>query len=652
MNGSQPFELSRRFGEEHRRRRQLAKENEAKNRERMLYSLKETPMPKIIPNISTAKGLNCTTCVTTKANKLAYEIHLRRHLVNALEEESKYPKNVSWSLKCFGWFIHKFLPKAVTSLLIHPGQLEIIKNVHKKHPGAPIIFLLNNKSFMDHLLMKFVLVSNGVASPLLVIEDELNSVRGVGFLMRKLGINSNNEKLHENLLKGENLQIFLQGGNGPAQLRTVVNLVEDGSIPEVLLVPVSVAYEKENVQELAEGQFSALPTFSSVYRRIWDTLKLHFGIIRLNFNEPYTATQWINTLKARDIQTEPSKQITQHAFQDNQQTSVLMSTNVVAFLLLNRFTHGATKEELTTSLNSLRESLRREYCFKENSEKVVQHALKLFGPNLIIQQQLEKEIVYRPNLKLPFVAELVSYAKPIRAHYALQSVVAASARHLFNSLGYLRNMELVKVSGEFCDLLSAEFVLCKPCQDLEYLINDAINELVMKEILIVKARSYTDDEQRARRYAQHLEDDERFSDGNGEEERPAQMDESELVEINTDKHEEMSNLIILLSPVLLTYQGVAECLFNLMDALSMSENAFLTLCMKTLSNSVVAGTCEFAESISLESVKCCLEIFIKWEIVEVSYTNDTKMVSLSSRFQTVKSLEVVFEQIDRFVHFH
>lgn len=636
--------LTNRFGAEHRRRRQLNKEKECENRERMLYCLKETPMPKILPNFKTAGGLNCTTCVIRHEKRLDFDINLRRTLVDVLEEKPFYPQNITWALRCMNWFIRKFLPNAVTSLLVHPGQITTIKTACMDHPEATIIFLLNNKCLMDHLLMKFVLINNGISSPFVIMEDDLHSVFGVNFLMRKLGIISNNEKFQQLLLGGENMQIFLNYDQGPAQIKTVVKLVEDKSIPEVLIVPVSIAYEKENFQELTEGKFAAKPTFLSVYHRLWNTLKLNFGMIHFNFNEPYLATQWIQALKDKNASADLSKQITQHAFQDNQQTISIMSTNVIAFLLLNRYTHGATKGELIMSLDQLRHTLRRDYCFVEDSATVVDHALELFAPNLIHMELDENEqILFAPNLKLPYVAELVSYCKPLRNHFALQSIVATAALDLYNTYGYMQNMELMASAIELCDLLSEEIVLCKPCQNLEYLINDAIHELVLKDIF--KEKTYTEDERRGRSMFRDLEG---FSD---DDEYTPRV-ESEFIKINIEEQESMNQIILLLSPILVTYLDVAECVFQLLDVLAMSENEFLTLCMQTISTNVANGKYEFAVSISLDSVKCCLNTLIKRNIIEVNISpNGIKMVSLGLQYQNVKSIQNLYNQIDRFVLF-
>ena len=65
----------------------------------------------------------------------------------------------------------------------------------------------------------------------------------------------------------------------------------DGTIDDALLVPVSVNYEKlvdGNFVREQLGQPKEMETFGAAMRAIWHVLNSDFGMIRIDFNQPFS----------------------------------------------------------------------------------------------------------------------------------------------------------------------------------------------------------------------------------------------------------------------------------------------------------------------------------------------------------------------------
>lgn len=74
-------------------------------------------------------------------------------------------------------------------------------------------------------------------------------------------------------------------------LSVFVDAYMDGSIEDALLVPVSINYERivdGNFVREQLGQPKQMETFSSAVSSIWSALTSHYGIMRVDFNQPFS----------------------------------------------------------------------------------------------------------------------------------------------------------------------------------------------------------------------------------------------------------------------------------------------------------------------------------------------------------------------------
>lgn len=151
-------------------------------------------------------------------------------------------------------------------------------------------------------------------------------------------------------------------------LSVIIDAFMDGTIPDALLVPVSVNYERlvdGNFVREQLGQRKNPETFKSAVTAIWETLNSNFGQMRIDFNEPFSLSELVKSLNKSSVEThypphmrqlkhKPSTSslfgtdvvqeehrilvdsIARHVVYDCSSATAVMSTNAFAYLLLTR----------------------------------------------------------------------------------------------------------------------------------------------------------------------------------------------------------------------------------------------------------------------------------------------------------------------------
>lgn len=74
-------------------------------------------------------------------------------------------------------------------------------------------------------------------------------------------------------------------------LSVVVESFLDGTVEDALLVPVSVNYEKlvdGNFIREQLGENKQMETFGNAIRGIWHVLNSNYGMMRIDFNQPFS----------------------------------------------------------------------------------------------------------------------------------------------------------------------------------------------------------------------------------------------------------------------------------------------------------------------------------------------------------------------------
>lgn len=168
-------------------------------------------------------------------------------------------------------------------------------------------------------------------------------------------------------------------------LSVIVDAFMDNTISDALLVPVSVNYERlvdGNFVREQLGQKKQPETFRSAISAIWQIVHSRFGLMRIDFNEPFSIRELVKSfdkftqnneamalrfgahvpvvpvnvdpMAARRLQHNPSSSslygtdivreeqrslvdsIARHVVYDCASATTVMTTNAVAFLMLTR----------------------------------------------------------------------------------------------------------------------------------------------------------------------------------------------------------------------------------------------------------------------------------------------------------------------------
>ncbi|XP_055616863.1 glycerol-3-phosphate acyltransferase 1, mitochondrial isoform X2 [Toxorhynchites rutilus septentrionalis] len=640
-------------------------------------------------------------------------------------------------LRITSWVLYKLLPCFISGVAAHPGQVEMIKRAIEKNPDAPLIFLPLHRSHLDYIMVSFILLNNDIKCPLVAGGNNMNiplfgsilRYDGAFFIKRKIDPLTGKKDhvyraiLHTYLQKcltaGHNVEFFIEGGRTrtgkPCMpksgiLSVIVDAFNDKSISDALLVPVSINYEKlvdGNFVREQLGQKKVPESFSSAVSAIVNVLKARYGLMRIDFNEPFSLSELVKSLRSttelqysfnpemRSLQHKPSssslfgtdvvqedqelrtlvEKIARHVVYDCAKATSVMTTNALAFLLLNRFRDGAPLSILTEALDELRDILSsssRDLGFTGTSEDVIRYAVDILGPGLVTIEKRGVQQFVKPITIVPNVIELSYYSNSLAPHFALDSVLITCAvlmkreaeqklleQKLPTEEVSVGRQHLFDTSMDLCDLLMYEFILSKPCQKLETLLQDSFDQLCMRDLLAQQEIEYTEEEHIARRLAARLEledlddgvsEDDYFSDSasnNGHQQQRVVDDIP--VYLPAEKHCDRIVLQSVLAPFTSSYAAVVFCLNKLVGGNSMVEAEFIKLCIKEITTRVELGECKYGESISIDSVRNCLKVLEKRSNIEITNNSGVRIVSLAAEFDSTAEVLSIIQSVEKFV---
>lgn len=637
-------------------------------------------------------------------------------------------------LRLTSWVLYKLLPCFISGVAAHPGQLDMIRRAIAKNPDAPLIFLPLHRSHLDYIMVSFILLNNDIRCPLVAGGDNLripvfgNILRydGAFFIKRKIDpVTGKKDHVYRSILHtylqkcltaGHNIEFFIEGGRTrtgkPCMpksgiLSVIVDAFNDKSIEDALIVPVSINYEKlvdGNFVREQLGQKKVPESFSSAAAAIMKVLKARYGLMRIDFNEPFSLSELVKSLRKseaqfnygpelRRLQHKPSSSslfgtdvvqeeqelrtlvdnIARHVVYDCAKATSVMTTNALGFLLLNRFRDGAPLSILTEALDELRSILSgasRDLGFTGTSEDVIKYAADLLGPGLVTMEKRGTQLFIKPVTMVPNVIELAYYSNSLIPHFAMDSIVITCAALLRREAEQrlqeqqqptddvsIGRQQLFRACLEFCDVLMYEFIMSKPCQSLETLLQDCFDKLCIRELLAQPEVEYTQEQHIARRLAARLEledlddgvsEDDYFSE-DGTIDHPDQQEDDIRVYLPAEKHCDRIVLQSVLAPFTSTYAAVAFCLNNLVGGNSMVEGEFIKLCIKEITTRVELGECKYGESISTDSVRNCLKVLEKRSNIEISNNSGVRIVSLAPIYDSTLEVQSIIQSMEKFV---
>ncbi|XP_037027225.1 glycerol-3-phosphate acyltransferase 1, mitochondrial isoform X2 [Bradysia coprophila] len=646
------------------------------------------------------------------------------YYVEMLRKHEKRAKRLIWDmrsklsdvmLRITSWVLYKLLPCFLSGVVAHPAQVEMLKAAAAKSPKAPLIFLPLHRSHLDYILVSFILLNNDIRSPIVAAGENLripffgSLLRGLGafFIKRKIDPVVGKKDvvyravlhtyMQEALKVGHNVEFFIEGGrtrtgkpcmpkNGV--LSVIVDAFMDETIPDALLVPVSVNYERlvdGNFVYEQLGQRKKPESFRSAISAIWHILHSRYGLMRIDFNEPFSLRELVKSFNrlspdpfrssdslTRRLQHNPSSSslygtdivreeqrslvdnISRHVVYDCASATAVMTTNAVAFLLLTRFRDGATLSVLAEALDDLRGRLNgvKDIGFTGDSKDICQYAADLLGPNMITVEKRSSQLFFKPVTMIPNVIELSYYSNSLVPHFALESIMITALNALAKEFERrypsrefsVGKDDLFKACLDHCDILRFEFILNKPCQQIDKLLNETLDRLRDRDLIQIPQVMYTEEQKWSRRFAMELESDDSDDD------RHYQPTNDEMVHLTSNGHCERLVLMSVLAPYGHTYLAVAVCLRSLLGT-SMVESEFIKNCVSEITSKVENLECKFGESVSTDSIRNCIKVFEKWSVIEISSCTGVRMISLGPMFDNNSGIDNTIQRIQKVVPF-
>ncbi|CAB3369445.1 Hypothetical predicted protein [Cloeon dipterum] len=715
-----------------------------------IWTFNTFPYPKIFSSVLKDERVMQAVQKAARAEILdsgASELSSQEEDINELQDEAtmnrlaelikKHQKRAFKILKVMGsnlndfllrltsYVLYKLLPLFLTKVVVNREQVQRIQEAAQS--GIPLIFLPNHRSHLDYILMTFILVNAGIKAPLVAAGDNLNIplfgwlLRGLGafYIKRKIDPAAGRKDhvyravLHtymvENLRAGHYVEFFIEGGRtrtGKAcmpkggLLSVIVDTFMDGVVEDALLVPVGINYEKlvdGNFVREQLGQPKVMESFGSAVRSIWGVLNSSYGVMRVDFNQPFSLREMIdsyhNHIKSRAVTPETSpvellplqrslsvghyqvtvpgskkllhsppssaslygtdvvveeqrhivEDIARHVVYDSIEAVSVMSTNAVAFLLLTKFRNGTNLEELAQALDDMRLDVRAaslELGFSGDSVDVINHALSILGPGLVRRERLTTNqgdtVLIKPVTMVPNVIELSYYSNSCLNIYVLEAVAATAICSLLpkstlelDTEYFVSRDDLVSRCIEICSVLQFEFIFAKPCQSLETVILDTVENLHHKSYLL-------HEQEPRKRHLSEVDSD--------EEADFVPQYVSYAINCEKEYRRRLGFLCSTIRPLLEGYAAAATCLDNLVGQ-QLTEKQLLERITAECDSQLKSEFAIFEESRCIDPIRNALKMLEKWEVLECHSQDRLKVYYLRPDFDSELRVQPVVERL-------
>ncbi|XP_075030721.1 glycerol-3-phosphate acyltransferase 2, mitochondrial-like [Calonectris borealis] len=467
------------------------------------------------------------------------------------------------------WALLKLLNRLFLSLQLHRGQLEMVLRAART-PGVPLVFLSTHKSQLDGLLLSFLLFSQGLGVPRVTVGGQVCSPRLRALLGRLGGIFlpsrteqtlSNQDEglpgavlatyVEEVLRSRQPLLIFLEEPplalhlSAPARewLALVYRAVRDGAVPDVLLVPVGIAYDVVPGGLHREGRGARPLGLGACLWAACRAVRRNLGCARVDFAQPFSLQEFIakNLVRqsgegkppeeelllpailgtcpsqpdgkkakiwgpgpatAAGLAAEEETLVTElglHSLSDGVACSAVMAVGITSALLLHKHREGVFLSRLMPDFAWLLEEIllrQHDVGFSGQLRALVQHSLVLLGAHLTFYHLSPiGDVLVVPEASAEALRELGHHSAAILPVFASEAVGACAIRALLMEmlpfLGVtvgpssivLSQNELHRKTLELLRLLPPNLLGFPPCQPLDCRSQDIVDKLLLCGLL-------------------------------------------------------------------------------------------------------------------------------------------------------------------------
>ncbi|XP_071467019.1 glycerol-3-phosphate acyltransferase 1, mitochondrial isoform X3 [Marmota flaviventris] len=603
-------------------------------------------------------------------------------------------------IRLTGWVLLKLFNSFFWNIQIHKGQLEMVKAAAETN--LPLIFLPVHRSHIDYLLLTFILFCHNIKAPYIASGNNLNIpifstlIHKLGgfFIRRRLDETPDGRKdiLYRALLHGhivellrqqQFLEIFLEGTRSRSGktscaraglLSVVVDTLSTNTIPDILIIPVGISYDR-----IIEGHYNGeqLEYLESQSQKpVSAPLSLEQALLPAILpSRPSDAANEgveIPSNESRNAAEEFFRRrlianLAEHILFTASKSCAIMSTHIVACLLLYRHRQGINLSTLVEDFFVMKEEvLARDFDlgFSGNSEDVVMHAIQLLGNCVTITHTSRNdEFFITPSTTVPSVFELNFYSNGVLHVFIMEAIIACSLYAVLNKRGsggptgapgnLISQEQLVRKAASLCYLLSNEGTISLPCQTFYQVCHETVGRFIQYGILTVAEQD--DQEEISPGLAEQQWDkklpeplswrsDEEDEDSDfGEEQRDCYLKVSQSKE-----HQQFITFLQrLLGPLLEAYSSAAIFVHNFSGPVP--EPEYLQKLHKYLIDRTERNVAVYAESATYCLVKNAVKMFKDIGVFKETKQKRVSILELSSTFLPQCNRQKLLEYILSFV---
>nr|XP_046243855.1 glycerol-3-phosphate acyltransferase 2, mitochondrial isoform X2 [Scatophagus argus] len=467
-------------------------------------------------------------------------------------------------LRFVGWVMLKMFASMFDSIQVNLSHLPALHRASQE--GSPLLYVYVRQSLVDCILIPLVLFCCNLRVPYTVCPLRANSY-SLRAILQKIGVvllppfalteqDAEMDSLYspvmtalvrELLHEGQAISVGVsaKSGQGGQWLARIRQLIKEGSVPDVSLVPVGISYDcvpKTNIQ-------IGLP---SVLQWLWSLLwRRPGGSVRIHLAQPFSLKEMCESGRCRVDEWLPLQDLLLPVILNSRADSVfgqrrmswllpshytselkepihperdlnvtiilhlifsatscmaVMSTSLVSSLLLHRHRKGVIASVLCRDVAWLTDEVlfrKRDVGFGGSLAEVVHYSLSLLAPHLIIAAAPSRKdpfIVPRPSLDATL--HLALQAQIVTQTFILEAVGACAVSAMLCEVAGSCDMDGEEVKGD----VEFDVVLCQselteralqlyhllppgfvpPCQSSQSFALDSVDSLVRCGILIME----------------------------------------------------------------------------------------------------------------------------------------------------------------------
>ncbi|KAG5267169.1 hypothetical protein AALO_G00218780 [Alosa alosa] len=574
-------------------------------------------------------------------------------------------------IRLTGWVLLKLFNGFFWSIQIHKGQLEMVKRAAAEN-NVPL-----HKDIPD----------NNLNIP---IFSTLIRKLGGFFIRRRLDETSDGRKdvlyrslLHaytEELLRQHQfLEVYLEGTRSrsgkpsPARagmLSIVVDTLCTSNIPDVLIVPVGISYDRiieGNYNSEQLGKPKKNESQGAGPEEYLDTQRCRHLPVPLTLEQillPTIIDAQPDEVLFRDEEQPVSRDLNdeawrrqvifnlaKHVLYTANKSSAIMSTHIIACLLLYRHREGVGLSKLVEDFFSMKEEvLSRDFDlgFSGSSEDVVMHALHLLGNCVALRSSgRHSDVIISARDSVHALFELNFYSNGLFHVFISDAIIACCVLAMLREQAaeasgsdhggstLLSQERLIRKAAGLSHFLSNEVAVAQPCQTPYQVFQEAVTRLMQYGVLLVAEEDQEElspsptEEVWPKPFPPSLswrnEEEDEDSDF-GEEQRDRYLKLSS----SPEQQEFISFLQSMLSPVLEAYSGAAIFIHSLTEPVP--EREYTQQLFKYLLTRAERGIAVYGESATHYLVKNTVKTFKELGVLKERWENKVVYLELSSTF--------------------